>query len=301
MTAMTEQQRDTVIQLTLPEGVVGQVINRPLFSIGDTPVTSATLLVGAAILAVAWLLSVVLQRATVRALTLRSKADPATLTIASRLVGYTVLIIGLGIALQTVGINVGALFAAGAFFAVAIGFAMQNLAQNFISGVILMTERTIKPGDVLKVEDTVVRVTRLGLRATVARSRDEEDVVIPNSVLVQNIVTNYTLRDSIIRIRATVGVSYSSDMARVMRVLEAAAESLPGQVDGFEPVVLMTGFGDSSVNFEVSAWISDPWQARRVLSTLYESIWWALAENDIVIPFPQRDVHLPPGALEKTV
>lgn len=301
MTAMTEQQRDTVIELTLPEGVVGQVINRPLFSIGDTPVTSATLLVGAAILAVAWLLSVVLQRATVRALTLRSKADPATLTIASRLVGYTVLIIGLGIALQTVGINVGALFAAGAFFAVAIGFAMQNLAQNFISGVILMTERTIKPGDVLKVEDTVVRVTRLGLRATVARSRDEEDVVIPNSVLVQNIVTNYTLRDSIIRIRATVGVSYSSDMARVMRVLEAAAESLPGQVDGFEPVVLMTGFGDSSVNFEVSAWISDPWQARRVLSTLYESIWWALAENDIVIPFPQRDVHLPPGALEKTV
>ena len=295
-------QRDTVLQLTLPDGVVGQAINRPLFSIGDTPVTTATLLVGAAILAVTWLVSLVLQRATVRALTLRSKADPATLTIASRLVGYTVLIIGLGIALQTVGINVGALFAAGAFFAVAIGFAMQNLAQNFISGVILMTERTIKPGDVLKVEDTVVRVTRLGLRATVARSRDEEDVVIPNSVLVQNIVTNYTLRDSIIRIKATVGVSYGSDMELVMRVLRSAAASLPGQVDGFEPVVLMTGFGDSSVNFEVSAWVADPWQARRILSTLYESIWWALADNGIVIPFPQRDVHMsPPAVVEEAV
>jgi small-conductance mechanosensitive channel len=290
--AATDQLRDEIIQVTLPDAVVGQVVNRPLFFIGDTPVTSATLLVGATVLAIAWLVSRLLQRATVRALTLRSKADPATLAIASRLVGYGVLIIGLGIALQTVGINVGALFAAGAFFAVAIGFAMQNLAQNFISGVILMTERTIKPGDVLKVDDTVVRVTRLGLRATVARSRDEEDVVIPNSVLVQNIVTNYTLRDSIIRIKATVGVAYRSDMAVVMRVLAGAAASLPGQVEGFEPVVLMTGFGESSVNFEVSAWVADPWQARRILSSLYESIWWALAENNIVIPFPQRDVHM---------
>lgn len=284
--------QDSVVTVSLPARVVDQVVNRPLFTIGATPVTTATLAAGGVIVATAWLVSLFLQRATVRSLSRRSKADPATLAVAARLVRYTVLLIGFGIALQTVGINVGALFAAGAFFAVAIGFAVQNLAQNFIAGVILMTERTIKPGDVLKVEDTIVQVTRIGLRATVARSRDEEDIVIPNSVLVQNTVTNYTLRDSIIRVRATVGVSYASDMALVKRVLGGAAGTLPDQVPEFEPVVLMTGFGDSSVNFEVSAWVADPWLARRIVSELYESIWWALKENDIVIPFPQRDVHV---------
>ena len=169
---------------------------------------------------------------------------------------------------------------------------MQNLAQNFVAGIILMTERTIKPGDVLKVDGTVVRVTRLGLRATVARSRDEEDIIIPNSVLVQNTVTNYTLRDSIMRIRANVGVSYASDITLVTRVLHDAASDLPERVAEIEPVVLLTGFGESSVNFEVSAWVSDPWLALRILSTLHESIWWGLKANGVTIPFPQRDIHL---------
>jgi small-conductance mechanosensitive channel len=284
--------QDSVVSVTIPARVASHLTSRELFTIGGTPVTPATLAAGGLILAFTWLISLLLQRATVRGLSHRSKADPATIAVATRLVNYGVLLIGLAIALQTVGVNVGALFAAGAFFAVALGFAMQNLAQNFIAGIILMTERTIKPGDVLKVEDSVVRVTRLGLRATVARTRDEEDIIIPNSILVQNAVTNYTLRDSIIRVRATVGVSYGSDIDTVMRVLREAAEALPGRVAGFDPIVLLTGFGESSVNFEVSAWLDDPWQARRILSKLNESIWWALKKNGIVIPFPQRDVHL---------
>jgi small-conductance mechanosensitive channel len=284
--------QDTVSRLVVPTRVVQQVLNKPLFTIGNTPVTPATLTAFGVILVLSWLVSLLLQRATTRGLSLRSKADPSTIAVASRLIHYAVLLIGLGIALQTIGINVAALFAAGAFFAVALGFAMQNVAENFVAGVILMTERTIKPGDVLNVNNTVVRITHLGLRATVGRSRDEEDLIIPNSVLVQNVVTNYTLRDSIIRIRATVGVSYGSDVSLVMRVLREAAKELPAQVAGHEPVVLLTGFGDSSVNFEVSAWVSDPWASRRILSTLHESIWWALKSNGIVIPFPQRDVHL---------
>jgi small-conductance mechanosensitive channel len=111
-------------------------------------------------------------------------------------------------------------------------------------------------------------------------------------VLVQNTVTNYTLRDSIIRIRAKVGVSYASDIKRVTRVLNEAASGLPERVAEIEPVVLLTGFGESSVNFEVSAWVSDPWLALRILSRLYESIWWGLKTTGVVIPFPQRDIHL---------
>jgi len=137
-------------------------------------------------------------------------------------VTYAVVAIGVVAALGTLGVNLAALVAAGAFFAVALGFAMKNIAENFVGGIILLTERTIKPGDILEVEGRVVRVTRMGLRATVARSRDDEDVIIPNAALVTNTVTNYTLRDPLYRLRTTVGVSYGSDIALVMQTLRAA-------------------------------------------------------------------------------
>jgi len=279
----------------VPGEFAERILNQPIFTIGNTPVTPVTLFVFGAIILVSWVMSLLLQRAARRGLELRSKADPATVTVVARLVHYAILLVGLGVALQTVGINVAALFAAGAFFAIALGFAMQNVAENFVSGVILMTERTIKPGDILNVDNTVVRVTRLGLRATVVRTRDEEDMIIPNSVLVRNTVTNYTLRDSIIRLRATVGVSYRSDLALVTRVLNEAAANFPGRVEQHAPIVLLTGFGYSAVNFEVSVWISDPWQSRRALSALNETIWWTLHEHEIRIPFPQRDVDMIPS------
>ncbi len=216
--------------------------------------------------------------------------------MASRLVQYAVMLLGLGIALQTLGVDLGALFAASAFFAVALGFAMQNVAQNFVSGIILLTERTIKPGDVLEVENRVVRVTRMGLRATVARTRDEEDLIIPNSALVQNTVTNYTLRDAVYRVRATVGVSYNSDLEVVADALYRAAMTLPSRMENRDARVLLVGFGDSSVDFDVSVWTQDPWGSRQDLSNLNHAIWTGLKTAGITIPFPQRDVHVIPVA-----
>lgn len=273
------------------------ILNAPLFTISRTPVTLATLLLFAGILLATFWISRLAQRGAQRAFALRGVKDPGTIGVATRLVHYAVILLGLGIGLQTVGVDLGALVAAGAFFAVALGFAMQNVAQNFVGGIILLTERTIKPGDVLEVEGRVVRVSRMGLRATVARTRDEEDLIIPNAILVQNTVTNYTLRDPLYRLRATVGVSYDSDMRQVARVLHDAARSLPGLVEEREPRVLLTGFGDSSVNFEISVWSRDPWAARVTRSALNGAIWWALREAKITIPYPQRDVHIIQAAL----
>ncbi len=281
------------MQLTAvaPE-LAGRLFEAPLFTIAGTPVTPTTLIVFALILLATGGASHVAQRGARRAFALRGVSDVGTVGIATRLVHYAVVLIGLGVALQTVGVDLGALFAAGAFFAVAIGFAMQNVAQNFVAGVILLSERTIKPGDVLEVEGRVVRVTRMGLRATVARTRDDEDLIIPNATLVQNTVTNFTLRDPVYRLRATVGVPYDADLRRVMTVLHDAAAALPGRLTSYEPRVLLTGFGDSAVNFEVSVWSEDPWAARLTRSALNEAIWWALREARIAIPFPQRDVHV---------
>jgi small-conductance mechanosensitive channel len=204
-------------------------------------------------------------------------------------------------ALDTIGIDLKALFAAGAFFAVAVGFAMQNITQNFVSGVILLIERIIKPGDVIEFDGTVAKVQSIGIRVTVVRTLDEEEIIVPNSLLVQNPIKNYTLQDVQFRVRAPVGVVYGADMKKVWEVLEATAASVSWKSEEQEPVVLLREFGDNSVNFEVSVWIDDPWRQNRRKSQLLDAIWWALKEADIVIAFPQLDVHFDPPVQESLV
>ncbi|NIP57585.1 MAG: mechanosensitive ion channel [Gemmatimonadetes bacterium] len=242
--------------------------------------------------------SKLIRRAAIQAMKARGIVDTGTQAIARRLIHYGVMAVGAGLALENLGINLATLFAAGAVFAVAIGFAMQNITQNFVSGVILLVERAIKPGDVLEVEGRVVSVQKMGLRTTVARSRDEEEIIIPNSTLVQSTVKNYTLRDSLYRVRATVGVAYGSEMKRVMEVLRECVEDLSWRFQDRDAVVFLTEFGSSSVNFEVSTWMQDPWTAPRARSEMNDAIWHALADAGITIAFPQLDVHFDPPVTE---
>jgi len=275
-----------------------EVLDVPLFTLAGTPITAATLVVFAIIIGVTFLASRIIQKALARALRLRKVKDEGTIEVARRLLHYLVVAVGLGIGLQTIGINLSALFAAGAVFAIGLGFAMQNIMQNFVSGVILLTERTIKPGDVLQVDQRFVRVQNMGIRATIARTLDEEEVIIPNSAIVQANVTNYTLQDSMYRLRCTVGVVYSSNMKVVREVLETTARAIDWRIPDREPVILLTEFGSSSVDWEVSVWIDDPWQVRRAKSALNEAIWWALKEAGITIAFPQLDVHFDEPVVE---
>jgi small-conductance mechanosensitive channel len=275
-------------------GVVHGIAGRELFSISGTPVTTATALTFVLILVVTFWVSAILQKALSRGMRRRGVLGEGTVAAARRLTHYAVLALGFGVGLQTVGIDLTALFAAGAFFAVAIGFAMQNITQNFVSGVILLVERTIKPEDVLEVEGRMVRVIRLGTRATVVRTLDEEELIVPNSVLVQSTVTNYTLRDPTVRLRVMVGVTYDSDMRNVRPVLEKAAAGVPWRSTERDPVVLLKAFGASSVDWEVSVWVEDPWRLAAFNSQLHETIWFALKDAGVVIAFPQLDLHLDP-------
>jgi small-conductance mechanosensitive channel len=279
-------------------GILGQLLKRNLFTLAGTPINVRTIIVILIIVGITLLLSKLLQRALARYFKARGVQDEGSISVAARLLHYIVLAIGLGIAVHTIGINLTAVFAAGAIFAIGLGFAMQNIAQNFVSGVILLAERTIKPGDILDVDGRMVRVVKLGARAIVARTLDEEDVIIPNSVLVQAPVKNYTLRDALYRIRRPVGVVYPSDMALVMRTLDKAAREQTWRSQTRDPVVLLNEFGDSSVNFEVSVWIESPWQVRSLSSKLNEAIWWALKEVDVTIAYPQLDVHFDPPVVE---
>jgi small-conductance mechanosensitive channel len=160
--------------------------------------------------------------------------------------------------------------------------------------VILLAERSITETDILEVEGVIVRIEKMGARAAVARTREDEELIIPNSILVQSTVRNLTLTDPVHRLRARVGVSYRSDMRQVEETLSAAARSVVGRHEGREPQVFLLAFGDSSVEWEVSIWAASPWVAAATMSELNKAIWWGLKDAGITIAYPQLDVHFDP-------
>ncbi|MFH2005714.1 MAG: mechanosensitive ion channel domain-containing protein [bacterium] len=277
---------------------VRRILNTKLFILGTTTVTLATLVMVGVILLGGYVLSRVLQRAIERAFHARGVTDEGTVGVTTRLVHYLLAVVTIGASMQTIGIKLATLFAAGAVLALAIGFALQTMLQNFVAGVILMVERTIKPGDILEVQGVLIRVTRLGIRSTVARTRENEDLLIPNSTLVQSAVKNLTFRDKDIRLRIPVGVTYGSDMAKVRTVLEAVGHEYDKRIPEPGPLVLLRKFGSSSVDWELSVWTTDPWREQLLRSELQEAVWNAFKAAGITIAFPQLDVHLDPPVVQ---
>jgi len=275
----------------LVEGA-GAHLDKPLFEIAGTAVSVATLISIGFVLLATLVVGKLLTGLFERVLRRRGKTGEGEVKALVRVLRYAIWITGATIGLSTAGINLSALFAAGAIFAVAIGFAMQSILQNFVAGVILLLERAIKPGDVLEVEGQMVKVQHMGVRTTVARTLDDEDLIIPNGTLAQSSVKNFTLRDPEYRVRMRVGVAYSSDMDRVRQTLAAAADGLPWRLSQHEPRILLIEFGSSSVDWEVSVWTDDPWRVRTLRSDLQVAVWNALQAAGITIAFPQIDVHL---------
>lgn len=271
---------------------------KPFFKISGTEVTLPSLIVFILIVLVSITLSLTLQRGLKKALAQRFLKREGTLSALLRLLHYLIILVGFGIGLQMIGINLSALFAAGAVFAIAIGFAMQNVVQNFVAGVIMLLERSIKPGDILEVEGTVVKVIDMGIRTTVVRTWREEELIMPNSIFSQSTVKNYTLRDNEFRLGVIVGVSYDSDMKKVIEVLEKTATDVPWRLPSPAPRVLLEAFGNSSVDFGVYINVDEPWKQRIFMSELRKDIWFAFKEAHITIAYPQLDVHFDPPVTE---
>jgi potassium efflux system protein len=266
-----------------------------LFSVGETPVSLSTLTVTIAVIALAFATSWLLRRALQRGLARRGMENSVGLRASLQALHYFLLLTGFGIALSTAGIKLSALFAAGAGLAVGIGLGLQNSVQNLAAGVVLIVERSVRPGDILEVDGTIVQVKEMRLRSTVAVTRDSEWVILPNTSLVQAKITNLTMRnDHRFRLRVTVGVTYGSDLVVVRRVLRAVGESMPWRVPDLPVAVFLEDFGSSSVDYLLTVWCDQPWEARVLRSELREAIWTAFKENGITIAFPQVDVHFDP-------
>lgn len=267
------------------------VLDYKLVEVGGTTVTVATALSSLLVILVSVWLAKTTRKGIRKLFVSRGIGNAGTAGTVGGVLYYLILMIGFGIALQTMGIDLAALFAAGAIFAIGLGFAMQNIAQNFVSGVILLTERAIKPGDILEVDGAMVRIHQMGIRATQVETRDGEEIIVPNSLLAQSSVKNYTLQSSGFRLRTTVGVAYDSDLTRVRAVLEQVADECPHRIESRPAEVFLIEFGDSAVIYDVMIWTNDVWRERAIRSVISEAIWSAFAREGIVIAFPQMDVH----------
>jgi small-conductance mechanosensitive channel len=284
-----------------PVTVPLEIIQKKLFDIGGRPVSTATLVIVVSILGAAVLASRLSRYVLHRALVRRGVAEGRRLRSIERLVGYAFMLIASVVALETAGIDLRAVIAATAVFAVGIGLALQGVAVNFVSGIILLVEQSVKIDDIIEVNGQFCRVMDLGIRATRVRTLFEEDIIVPNGSIVGQPIKNLTLHDSIIRIAVNVGVSYGSDLVLVRKTLEEVAAAHPGADAAYPPLVLLNELGDSALQYEVSVWVHDPWTHRRHRSVLREAIVEACRKNGIELAFPQMDVHLDGPSSDKVL
>ncbi len=180
---------------------------------------------------------------------------------------------------------------------VGVGFGLQSIVSNCISGIILMLERPVRLGDFIEVGPLVGRVERIGLRSSTVRALDGAEVIVPNDSLISREVVNWTLSDRRRRVRVKVGLAYGTDLAKAREVMSGVAQAHAGSTSGPKPDVLFDAFGESSLDFFLEFWTTDFAEWEQLKSAIGVDLYEALTKAGIEIPFPQRDLHvktLPP-------
>jgi potassium-dependent mechanosensitive channel len=273
------------------------ILRYPLVRLAQGPLTLGAILVGLALVMATWLLSRGVAHAVQRLLSARGLSEGALFAI-SRILQYTVQVTGVLVAISTMGLDVTAVLAASTVLLVGLGFGLQNITQNFISGLIVLIEQPVRKGDFIRVGGAYGTVLDIGLRATRVLTRDQVMIIVPNAELVSTQVVNHSQPTPNLRIRVNVGVAYGSDTARVKQVLLTTAKAHPLILQTPEPLVRFEDFGESSLDFSLIVWISDPASDLHIASELRFAIDQGFRDNGIQIPFPQRDLHVRSG-LEK--
>lgn len=266
---------------------------RPYFQIGDLAITPIFLVKAILFLVVLRFLGRAIRRALQNRVLVRTSLDEGQRYAIAKISGYLIFLAGVLVGLEWVGLNLGSLLILGGAIGVGLGFGLQNIANNFVSGIILLTERPVQVGDRVEVGGTSGDVIRIGARSTWVRTNDNVVIIIPNSEFINNRVTNWTANDRQVRFKIPLGVSYGSDPERVREVLLEVAGRHPDVLKDPAPEILFAGFGESSLDFELRVWTVTRVQTPRPLaSELYFSVFQAFKEHGIEIPFPQRDLHL---------
>jgi small-conductance mechanosensitive channel len=273
--------------------------NYPLIRLGEDTITVLTIAKVLFWIAAVLILNLVLQRVVLRRMLKFTRLNEGLQFAIAKMAGYTAVIVGIYVALVANGVNLSSLALVAGAIGLGIGFGLQNLVANFVSGIVILAERPIAIGDRVEVEGVAGRVTQMNIRATTIRTNDNIAIIVPNSQFTANPVTNLSHGDKRLRLRLPIGVAYGTDVERLRTVLTDAARTHPDVLAQPEPVLYFDGFGDNSLNFELAVWTDTMTHSpRRFRSELNFIIERTLREARIQIPFPQRVVHLAPPPRE---
>ncbi|MFD2201580.1 mechanosensitive ion channel family protein [Shivajiella indica] len=272
---------------------INDLLNIRLFSIGESSLTIGLLITLIISVFLLFFISEWINKLLVNKLLKRYHLEKGTRQSVGAIVKYVLIIAGLFSILQTNGIDLSAFGILAGALGVGIGFGLQNITNNFISGLIILFEQPIKIGDRIEVGEITGDVIKISARSTTVVTNDNISVIIPNSQFIDGQVINWSHNEHKVRFNFPVGVSYKENPEKVKSVLMEVALNNPNVLKNPEPDILFEDFGDSSLNFNVRVWTSEYVNKPKVLkSQLYYEIFRKFKEESIEIPFPQRDIHL---------
>lgn len=265
----------------------------PLVRLGDQTVTVLTVAKILFWISAILILNFVFQRMILRRLLKHTRLDLGLQFAIAKMFGYVVVVLGFYVALVANGVNLSSLAVVAGALGLGIGFGLQNVVGNFVSGIVLLAERPVSVGDRIEVDGVAGRVTKISLRATTVLTNDNISIIVPNSQLTSNPVTNWSHGGPRVRLRIPVGVAYGTDPEKLRNLLLAVAASHKEVLRAPEPTLYFDSFGDNALNFELAVWTDTMTHSpRRFRSDLNFMIERALRQHGIEIPFPQRVVHL---------
>jgi len=279
---------------------VWDFISTPIFSINQTPISIFKLVMTLFIFIMGFILGALYKRKIKNMVLNRRSFTTSTRTLLANMGYYLIIVIAFFISLNVLGIKLSSLAVIAGALSVGIGFGLQNIVSNFVSGLILMIERSIKIGDYIQIDDDLRGyVSDIRMRSTTVVTNENIDVIIPNQKLIENNVINWTMSDSIRRFSVPFGVAYGTDVHKVIDLVTQAVLHSEFKEDIVESKqhttnVIMTEMGDSSVNFELLVWVKgdDLHKPKRTASSFLILIYDTLNKNNIEIPFPQQDLHI---------
>jgi small-conductance mechanosensitive channel len=279
-------------------------LDQPLFSSESFTLNIGQVLAFLLVLVLTWLVSKMIRNALNRFAQANRSMTNAHVYTLGRFVHYAILVVGFVFALSFIGIDFSKLAIVAGALGIGIGLGLQNIVNNFVSGLVILMEKSLKVGDFIELQSNLCgEVIEVNMRSTLIRTNDNVDILVPNAELIGGMVTNWTLEENVRRFRIPFGVAYGSDKEQVKKAALEAADKVAYtlKVPGREPQVWMTGFGDSSLDFVLGVWVS-PGQVKRPTALASDYLWAlddALRKYAIEIPFPQRDLHLRSGFVDK--
>ncbi|BEH09710.1 mechanosensitive ion channel [Geobacter sulfurreducens subsp. ethanolicus] len=279
-------------------GTVRQYLEIPILKLGGAPVTLWAIIQLVVLVALLFYLSGKLRTWIVEQFLTRTRMELGARQATGSIIRYTIIAVGFIVILQTAGIDLTALNVLAGAVGIGVGFGLQNIVNNFVSGIIILFERPIKVGDRIVVGTVEGDVVHIGGRSTTVVTNDNITIIVPNSKFITENVVNWSHNERKVRFRIPVSVAYGSDVNLVERLLLEVAAANADVLEKPPPAVRLMEFGDSGLNFELRAWSTTLIHRRGLLtSALNYGIYKAFTENGIEIPFPRRDIRILNGGM----